>query len=76
MYSFKNFNYNYIGFVGYEICRKLIWKSGEGCRNTDTTIKQYIPKSNINKTSPSSTLGFGCPHISTLVISCKNISFT
>ena len=50
-------------FVGYETCEKLIWKSGEGCTSKNKTSKQGIIKSNTNKTSPSSTLGFGCyPH--------------
>ena len=63
MYYFKCFNYNYMDFVGYKICDKLIWKSSEGCRNTNTIRKQGIPKSNINKSSPLSTLVFGCyPH--------------
>ena len=50
-------------FVGYEICEKLIWTSGEGCININITIKQGIPKIKINKKSPSSTFGFGySPH--------------
>ena len=32
MYSSKSFNYNYMEFVGYETCEKLIWTSGEGIR--------------------------------------------
>ena len=47
-------------FVGYETCEKLIWKSGEGYRNTHTISKQGIPRSNMNMTSPSSKLGFSC----------------
>ena len=47
-------------FVGNETCDKTIWTSGEGFRNTNKTRKQRIPKSNTNKTSTSSTLGFGC----------------
>ena len=63
MYSSKCFNYNYIEFVGYETCEKLIWKSGEGYRNTHTISKQGIPRSNMNMTSPSSKLDLGCsPH--------------
>ena len=50
-------------FVGYETCEKIMWKSGEGLINTNAISKQGIPKINIKKTSPSSTLGFGCsPH--------------
>ena len=45
-------------FVGYETRDKLIWTLGEGCRNTNTTSNQGIPKSNMNMTSPSSTFGF------------------
>ena len=42
---------------------KLICTSDEGCRNTNIIIKQGIPKINMSKTSPSSTLGFGfSPH--------------
>ena len=63
MFSSTCFNYNYIEFVGYETCNKLIWTSGEGLRNTDTTRKQVINKSNMNKKYHFSTLGFGCsPH--------------
>ena len=47
-------------FVSYETCDKLIQTSGEGYRNTNTICKQDIPKININKTSPSSTLVFSC----------------
>ena len=60
MYYSKCFNHNYTEFVGYETCEKLIWTSGEGCRNKNITSKQVITKSSINKTSTSSTLGFGC----------------
>ena len=28
MYSYKGFNSNYMEFVGYETCAKLIWTSG------------------------------------------------
>ena len=47
-------------FVGYEKCDKLIWTSDEVCRNKNAISKQVIPQSNMNKTSPSFTLGFGC----------------
>ena len=50
MYYYKGFNYNYTYFIGYETCDKLIWTSGEGCRNTNTISKQGIPKINPNKT--------------------------
>ena len=30
MYYSQYFNYNYMEFVGYETCGKLIWTSGEG----------------------------------------------
>ena len=63
MYSSKCFNYNYMEFVGYEACDKLIWTSGEGCTNKNAISKQGITKININMTYPSSTLGFVCyPH--------------
>ena len=65
-------------FVGYEIRDKLIWTPGDCFRNTNTITKILIPKSNINKTSPSSTLGFGCyPHkdtcgiFSEYLVSCR-----
>ena len=61
-------------FVGYETCEKLIWKSGEGCTNKNKTSKQGIIKNNTNKTSPSSTLGFGCsPHKNTSDILSKDL---
>ena len=44
IYSSTCFNYNYMEFVGYETCEKLIWTSGESCRNTNTTRKQGNPK--------------------------------
>ena len=63
MYSSKIFDSNNMEFFGYETCDKLVWTSSENCRNKNTIIKQGIPKSNMNKTSPSSTLVFGCsPH--------------
>ena len=60
MYSSKGFNYNYMEFVGYETCEKLICSSGEGCRNTNTIKKQGIPKININIKSTAAKLGFSC----------------
>ena len=51
MYYSKASYYNYMEFVGYEKCDKLICTSGEGYRNTNTISKQGIPESNINKTS-------------------------
>ena len=60
MYYSKVFNSNYMQFVGYETCDNLIWKLGEGYINKTTIRKQEIPKSNMNNTSPPSTLGFGC----------------
>ena len=77
MYSSKRFNFDYIQFVGYETCQKLICTPCDSCRNTNKIRKQGIPKSNINKTFPSSKLGFGCyPHkdtcdiLSELLFSC------
>ena len=46
--------------VGYETCAKLIWTLGEGCRYTNTIRKKSIHKSNVNKTSPKTTLGLDC----------------
>ena len=60
MYYSKGFNYNYIEFVGYETCDKLILTSGEVCINTNAITKQGIPKRNMNMTSPSETSGFCC----------------
>ena len=60
MYSSKSFNYNYMEFVDYDTWDKLIWTSGEGCRNKNKISRQGIPKTHINKVSPSSTLVFGC----------------
>ena len=63
MYSYKCFNSSYIEFVDFKICEKLIWTSGEGCRNINTISKQVIPKSNMKMTSPLSKLGVVCsPH--------------
>ena len=45
-------------FVGYKIRDTLISTSGEDNRNTNTTRKQGIQKSIINRKSPSATLGF------------------
>ena len=42
MFSSIGFNYNYMEFVNYETREKLIWKSGKGCINTNTIIKQNI----------------------------------
>ena len=60
IYSSNFSNFNYMEFVGYDTCDKLVWTSVEGCRITNTISKQVITEININKTSPSSTLGFGC----------------
>ena len=63
MYPSKCFNSNYMDFLGYETCDKLICTSGKGCRSTKTIIKQGIPNININMTYPSAKLGSGCsPH--------------
>ena len=63
MYYSKGFKYNHLEFVGYKKCDKLIWTSGKVCRNTNTLIKQGLPKINMNMTSPLEMLGFGCyPH--------------
>ena len=53
MYSSEYFNSKYMQFVGCDIHDKFILTSGEGCRNTNKIIKQGIPKSYINKISPS-----------------------
>ena len=34
-----------MGFLGYETLDKLIWTSGKGCSNTNTTKKRH-PKIN------------------------------
>ena len=39
MYYSKCFNYEYMEFFGYEKRDKLIWTSGEYCRNTNTIKK-------------------------------------
>ena len=44
MYYSKFFNSNYMKFVGYETCEKLIWTSDEGFRNTNTISKHGITK--------------------------------
>ena len=60
-------------FFGYETCENLLWKSGEGYRNTNATSKKVIPKINMNMTYNSATLGFGCfPHKET----CRKFDFT
>ena len=48
MYSSKGFNYKYMEFGGYEKCDKLVWTSGEGCRNTNEISKKGIPRINMN----------------------------
>ena len=58
MYSSKKNNYNYMEFVGYDTCDKLIWESGEGIIITNETRKQGVPKTHISKISISSALGF------------------
>ena len=55
MYSSKGFNYNYMGFFGYEKREKLIWTSAGGYINTNTISKQITPKGNMKITSPSET---------------------
>ena len=47
-------------FVGDVTRDKLISTSCEGFRNKNIISKEGIPKSNMNITSPSSKLGFGC----------------
>ena len=55
MYSSKGFNYNYMEFVGDEICDKLVWTSEKGCRNINTITKQYISKINMSMPYPPET---------------------
>ena len=59
MHYSKGFNSNYMEFVDYETREKLLWTSGEGCRNNNTISKQGIPKINMNMKSPLALLGFG-----------------
>ena len=40
MYYSKYFNSNYMEFVVYETCDKLIWTSDKGCRNINTIRKE------------------------------------
>ena len=47
MYYSKCFNHNYVDCFSYETCKKIIFTSGEDL------LKQGMPKSNINKISPS-----------------------
>ena len=63
MYSSKYFNSNYMEFLGYDTCEKSICTSGGGSIITNKIRKQVIPKTHINKLSPTSTLDFDCsPH--------------
>ena len=74
MHSYKCFNSNYMEFVGCETCDKLIWTSGDVCRNINTIIKQGIPISNMNITSTSAAFGFCCsPHKYTCYILSENL---
>ena len=74
MYSSKCLNSNYMEFFCYEICDKLIWTSGKGCRNSKKISKQGIPKINMNMKSPSATLSLGCPpHKSTCDFLSENL---
>ena len=74
MYSSKGLNYNYMEFVGYETCDKLIWTSGKGRRNKNTITEIIIPKTNMNMKSPSSALGSGCsPHKEACDILSENL---
>ena len=58
MYSSKTINPNYMEFVGYVTCEKLISTSSECSRITHKISKQGIPKTNITKVYPSSTIEF------------------
>ena len=61
-------------FVGYETCEKIRWTSGEGGKVTNKTSEQGIPKTHINKLSPSSTLDFGySPHKETCDILSEDL---
>ena len=71
----KKINSNYMEFVGYDTSGKLIWILGEGNIITNKTRKQGSPKTHINKISPSSTMGFCCSPLRTLVIYCQKIWF-
>ena len=59
-------------FFGYHTCEKIIWTSGEGSIIKNKIRKQGSHKTHMNNISPTSTLGFFVPRISTLVISCQN----
>ena len=43
MYSSKNFNYEYMWFVGYDIFDKLVWAPFEGITITNKISTQGIP---------------------------------
>ena len=61
-------------FVDYETREKLLWTSGEGCRNNNTISKQGITKINMNMKSPLALLGFGYyPHKDTCDIFSENL---
>ena len=49
---FKCFNSNYIEFVDYDTCEKLIWISGEDRIITNKISKQGSTKIHINNISP------------------------
>ena len=58
MHSSKGFNSNYMEFVGCKTYDKLRLKSGEGCRNKNTIIKQGIPRRNTSMDYTSATFYF------------------
>ena len=74
MYYSKGFNSIYMEFVGYGTYYKLIWKSGEGYRNTSAISKEGTQRINMNMTYTSANLGFWCsPHKYTCDILSENL---
>ena len=73
MYYSEYFNYNYMEFVGYEKCDKLIWTSGKGCRKKIQPENKVLQKI-YEQTSRSLTLRFCCyPHKDTCDILSEDL---
>ena len=72
MYYSKCFNSNYMEFVGYETCDKLIYGHEAKVEEIQIQFKKRYPQKNMNVTSTSSTLCFDCsPHKDTSDILSK-----
>ena len=75
MYSLNFSDSNYMEFIGYDTCEKLIWTSVEGSRNVNKPPGKGVLKQISTRYLLHQNLILFVPHIKAIVISCQNIWF-